>query len=61
MLTRVLNLTTHICFILLKKKEKRNLFITRNNLRNSMFPSLNLFMFTEEDVTIINNGDRKLF
>ena len=54
MLTRVSNLATYISFILLTKKEKRNLFITTNSLHNSAFPSFNLFMFTEEDGTMIN-------
>ena len=49
----VFSLATHICFILLKKEEKRNLFILRNNLHNSTFLSYNLFMFIEEDGTTI--------
>ena len=32
-----------------------------SNLHNSMFPFFNLFMFTEEDGTTINNEDRKEF
>ena len=60
MLKCVSNLTTYICFTLLKKK-KKDLFITTNNLHNSMFPSFNLFMFTEGDNATINNEDRKEF
>ena len=48
-------------FHFVEKKEKRDLFITTNNLHNSMFPSFNLFMFTKEDCTNINNDDRKYF
>ena len=48
-------------FHFVEKKEKRDLFITTNNLHNSMFPSFNLFMFTNEDCTNINNDDRKYF
>ena len=37
------------------------MFITANDLHNSTFPSFNLSMFTEEDGTTINNGDRNEF
>ena len=52
--------TTYICFILLKKKEKRNLF---NNKQQAqlLFHSFNLFLFTDENATTINNEDRKEF
>ena len=52
--------TIYICFILLKKKEKRNLF---NNKQQAqlLFHSFNLFLFTDENATTINNEDRKEF
>ena len=37
------------------------LYITTNNLHYSTFPSFSLSVFTEEDVTNINNEDRKEF
>ena len=40
-----------------KKKKKRKEKETR--VPNSVFPSFNLSMFTEEDGTTINNEDRK--
>ena len=57
MLIRVPNSATFICFI---EKRKRNSFIKTNNLHNSMFPSFNLFMFTEEDDITINNEDKRI-
>ena len=33
--------------------------MTINNLHNPKFPSFNLFMFTEDDGSTINNEDRK--
>ena len=47
------------CHFYLNKKERRNLFIKINNLRNSASPSFNISMFTEEYGTTINNKVRK--
>ena len=66
MLTRLSNLTTYIYFVLLKNNLKKlvsnsaQLSSTCLQLHNSVFPSFNLFMFTEDDDgTSINNEDRK--
>ena len=53
MLTYVSNLTTYICFILLRKIKKEICLI-----KQTMFPSFNLFVFNENDYITINNEDK---
>ena len=56
MLTYVSNLTTYICFILLRKIKKE----TRLK-KQKTFPSFNLFVFNENDYITINNEDKRIF
>ena len=53
MLTYVSNLTTYICFILLRKIKKETCL-----KKQKTFPSFNLFVFNENDYITINNEDK---
>ena len=46
-------MSLHLLYFI--EKKERNLFVTTNNLHNSIFGSFNLFMFTEGDGTTINH------
>ena len=59
-LTRLSNLRTCICFILLRKKRKEKKLAYNNRQSTQLSPSI-FFMFTEGYGTTINNEDKKEF